>query len=147
MRRGAPLSLLPLPFSSAVELASQAVDQGRMQASRSLTGIKRMASPSSMRRAPRFVGRVRHTTVCKAHKICVLPGDGIGPEIMDVCTRVLTAAGKAEGEQFEYAYELIGGAAIDATGMPLPDKTLATAKESNAVLLAAIGGCACLEPG
>ncbi len=79
-------------------------------------------------------------TVCKVHKICVLPGDGIGPEIMAVGTKVLSAAGKAEGEEFQYTYELIGGAAIDATGVPLPDKTLATAKASNAVLLAAIGG-------
>lgn len=85
-------------------------------------------------------GRVRHVIVCKAHKICVLPGDGIGPEIMSVATKALTAAGQKEGEEFEYMYELIGGAAIDATGSPLPDKTLATAKASDAVLLAAIGG-------
>lgn len=85
-------------------------------------------------------GRVHHVVMCKAHKICVLPGDGIGPEIMSVATQMLTAAGKKEGEEFEYTYELIGGAAIDATGSPLPDKTLETAKASDAVLLAAIGG-------
>mmetsp|Transcript_23250 Transcript_23250/g.59384 ORF Transcript_23250/g.59384 Transcript_23250/m.59384 type:complete len:393 (-) Transcript_23250:301-1479(-) len=90
--------------------------------------------------ATRGVARRRFTTVCKVHKICVLPGDGIGPEIMNVATKVLTAAGKKEGEEFEYHHELIGGAAIDATGEPLPAKTLATAKASNAVLLAAIGG-------
>jgi 3-isopropylmalate dehydrogenase len=78
--------------------------------------------------------------VCKLHKICVLPGDGIGPEIMAVATRVLSAAGKMEGQEFQYTYELVGGAAIDATGSPLPDKTLNTAKASDAVLLAAIGG-------
>ncbi|KAF5836112.1 3-Isopropylmalate dehydrogenase [Dunaliella salina] len=93
--------------------------------------VGRRASPS---------GRVHHVIVCKAHKICVLPGDGIGPEIMSVATKALTAAGQKEGEEFEYMYELIGGAAIDATGSPLPDKTLATAKASDAVLLAAIGG-------
>lgn len=82
----------------------------------------------------------RLSTVCKVHKICVLPGDGIGPEIMDVATKALTAAGAKEGEQFEYKYCLIGGAAIDATGKPLPDDTLETAKASDAVLLAAIGG-------
>ena len=82
----------------------------------------------------------RLVTVCKAHKICVLPGDGIGPENMAVATKVLSAAGKRDGHEFEYTYELIGGAAIDATGQPLPDKTLATAKASDAVLLAAIGG-------
>ncbi|GIL44512.1 hypothetical protein Vafri_1963 [Volvox africanus] len=82
----------------------------------------------------------RITTICKVHKICVLPGDGIGPEIMDVATKALTIAGSKENEEFEYKYCLIGGAAIDATGKPLPDETLATAKESDAVLLAAIGG-------
>jgi 3-isopropylmalate dehydrogenase len=85
-------------------------------------------------------GRVRHTTVCKAHKICSLPGDGIGPEIMAVCKKVLTAAGKKEGEEFIYTDELIGGAAIDATGVPLPEQTVTTAKASDAVLLSAIGG-------
>lgn len=83
---------------------------------------------------------VRLTTVCKLHKICVLPGDGIGPEIMNVATKILTAAGKKEGEEFQYTYKLIGGAAIDATGQPLPDDTLEEAKRSDAVLLAAIGG-------
>lgn len=92
------------------------------------------------RAAMRSVGRKTFTTVCKVHKICVLPGDGIGPEIMNVATKVLSAAGKKEGEEFEYHYELIGGAAIDATGEPLPAKTLATAKACDAVLLAAIGG-------
>ena len=84
----------------------------------------------------------RLATVCKVHKICVLPGDGIGPEIMEVGVKALSAAGKMEGEEFEYKYCLIGGAAIDATGQPLPDETLTTAKASDAVLLAAIGGCA-----
>lgn len=84
----------------------------------------------------------QRSVVCEAklHKICVLPGDGIGPEIMQVATKVLTAAGAKLGETFEFRTELIGGAAIDATGSPLPPKTLETAKASNAVLLAAIGG-------
>lgn len=94
-----------------------------------------------------FSGRTprsaRFTTVCKVHKICVLPGDGIGPEIMEVATKALSFAGAKEGDDFEYKYCLIGGAAIDATGKPLPEETLATAKESDAVLLAAIGGYAC----
>ena len=78
---------------------------------------------------------------CNAtHKIAVLPGDGIGPEIMAVALDVLTAAGKLEGEEFEYTEALIGGAAIDATGDPYPDETLQTCKASDAVLLSAIGG-------
>lgn len=86
------------------------------------------------------VSRKAQAIVCKAHKICVLPGDGIGPEIMAVATKVLTAAGKKEGEEFVYDYALIGGAAIDATGVPLPDETLAKARAADSVLLAAIGG-------
>ena len=103
----------------------------------SLKQLSRSARPVRSQRASR-ASRIQ--TVCKVHKICVLPGDGIGPEIMAVGTKVLSAAGKVEGQEFQYTYELIGGAAIDATGVPLPDKTLATAKASNAVLLAAIGG-------
>lgn len=91
-------------------------------------------------RVNRHSRTARLTTFCKVHKICILPGDGIGPEIMTQALKVLTAAGKKEGEEFEYHYELIGGAAIDATGKPLPDKTLQTAKACDAVLLAAIGG-------
>nr|QKY15178.1 3-isopropylmalate dehydrogenase, splicing variant a (leuBA) [Polytomella parva] len=78
--------------------------------------------------------------VAATHKICVLPGDGIGPEIMEQSLKVLTAAGKKEGENFVFSKQLIGGAAIDATGKPLPEETLKVAKESDAVLLAAIGG-------
>ncbi|KIY99262.1 3-isopropylmalate dehydrogenase [Monoraphidium neglectum] len=78
--------------------------------------------------------------MCKAHKVAVLPGDGIGPEIMDAALKVLTAAGRKEGETFEFKHALIGGAAIDATGNPLPEETLDICKASDSVLLAAIGG-------
>lgn len=82
----------------------------------------------------------RPAIVCKVHKVTVLPGDGIGPEITSAALKVLTAAGKAEGESFEFEHALIGGAAIDATGSPLPQETLNKCKASDAVLLAAIGG-------
>jgi 3-isopropylmalate dehydrogenase len=72
--------------------------------------------------------------------VAVLPGDGIGPEITKVALKVLSAAGKAEGEAFEFTEALIGGAAIDATGSPLPQETLDVCKASDSVLLAAIGG-------
>lgn len=75
-----------------------------------------------------------------AHKITVLPGDGIGPEITKVALNALQAAGKLENEEFDFSEELVGGAAIDATGQPLPQQTLDAAKKSDAVLLAAIGG-------
>jgi isocitrate dehydrogenase len=82
-----------------------------------------------------------HFTVCAAtHKVTLLPGDGIGPEITQAAVKVLTAAGKAEGDDFVFTEALIGGAAIDATGDPYPDETLQKCKESDAVLLAAIGG-------
>ena len=84
----------------------------------------------------------RHAlSICNAtHKIAVLSGDGIGPEIMSVALEVLQTAGKANGEEFVFKNALIGGAAIDATGDPYPDATYQTCKASDAVLLAAIGG-------
>ena len=82
----------------------------------------------------------RPVTTCLAHKITVLPGDGIGPEITKVALHALEAAGQLEHEQFDFSEQLIGGAAIDATGEPLPENTLHACKNSDAVLLAAIGG-------
>jgi 3-isopropylmalate dehydrogenase len=72
--------------------------------------------------------------------ICVLPGDGIGPEVTTEALKVLTAVGKKGGHTFEFREALIGGAAIDAKGTALPDETLAVAKEADAVLLGAVGG-------
>ncbi len=76
----------------------------------------------------------------KSCKIAVLPGDGIGPEIMESALEVLKAIEKKYDVSFEFKEGLIGGAAIDETGEPLPDETLKIAKESDAVLLAAVGG-------
>ena len=72
--------------------------------------------------------------------IATLPGDGIGPEIMDVAVKVLETVAEAEGVDLRFEEHAIGGDAIDKTGCPLPDETLAACKESDAVLLAAIGG-------
>ena len=66
--------------------------------------------------------------------VACLPGDGIGPEVMAQAVRVLAALG------FETAEHPFGGAAIDATGSPLPPETLAAAREADAVLLGAVGG-------
>eukprot|EP00741_Cyanophora_paradoxa_P005313 tig00000870_g5152.t1 len=74
------------------------------------------------------------------YKICLLPGDGIGPEITSVAVDVLKAVGKKTGLTFEFNEAPIGGAAIDLTGRPLPDETLKAALASDAALLAAIGG-------
>jgi len=73
-------------------------------------------------------------------KICVLPGDGIGPEIIAEAIRVLEAVGRRFGYQFQFTEALIGGAAYDATGNPLPAETLELCKQSDAILLGAIGG-------
>ena len=75
-----------------------------------------------------------------AYRICLLPGDGIGPEIIAEGVRVLDAVGQKYGASFAYTEALIGGAAIDVCGTALPDATLAAAKDSDAVLLAAVGG-------
>lgn len=72
-------------------------------------------------------------------KICVLPGDGIGPEIMEQALRVLEAV---RGDGFDFVVEkaLIGGCAVDATGTPYPEATSKLAKEADAILLGAVGG-------
>ena len=76
----------------------------------------------------------------KTYNICCLPGDGIGPEIMAEGKKVLAAVGERFGATFACEDALIGGAAIDAAGDPLPPATLAAARASDAVLLAAVGG-------
>lgn len=76
----------------------------------------------------------------KTYKICLLPGDGIGPEIIAEGVKVLDALGAKYDVGFEYAEALIGGCAIDACGTALPQETLYAAKASDAVLLAAVGG-------
>jgi len=74
------------------------------------------------------------------YRICLLPGDGIGPEIMAEAVKVLDAIGEKHHVRFEYDEALLGGAAIDATGTALPPETLTKARAADAVLLAAVGG-------
>jgi 3-isopropylmalate dehydrogenase len=74
------------------------------------------------------------------HRIAVLPGDGIGQEVTAQAVRVLTAVGKTFGASFEFEQALAGGAAIDATGHPLPPATLALCKQAHAILFGAVGG-------
>ena len=74
------------------------------------------------------------------YKIGVIKGDGIGPEIVDEAIKVLDALSAAEGFNLEYNEMLMGGAAIDATGVPLPDETIQGVKQCDAVLFGAIGG-------
>jgi 3-isopropylmalate dehydrogenase len=75
-----------------------------------------------------------------SRKILVLPGDYIGPEIMAEAVRVLEAVDARFGLDLELEYGLLGGAAIDATGVPLPPETLDLARAADAILLGAVGG-------
>ena len=73
-------------------------------------------------------------------QILVLPGDGIGPEIMAEAVKVLNLANDKYALGFELSFDDLGGAAIDRYGVPLADETLARAKAADAVLLGAVGG-------
>lgn len=73
-------------------------------------------------------------------KFVLLPGDGIGPEIVAQAERVLLAVADKFGHSFEISHHIIGGTAIDQTGDPLPQKTIDACKASDAVLLGAVGG-------
>jgi 3-isopropylmalate dehydrogenase len=76
----------------------------------------------------------------KKYHIAVLPGDGIGPEIMDEAKKVLGVVAKRAGVQFEMEEGLVGGAAYDRCGTPLPEAVMEMAAASDAVLLGAVGG-------
>ena len=73
-------------------------------------------------------------------KITLIPGDGIGPEIVREAVKVLDAVGKKYEHHFTYEKILMGGCSIDAYGVPLTDEAIAVAKASDAVLLGAVGG-------
>ena len=72
--------------------------------------------------------------------IAVLPGDGIGQEVTPEAVRVLRTVGGRAAATFEFQEALIGGAAIDATGQPLPPETLALCRRADAILFGAVGG-------
>ena len=73
-------------------------------------------------------------------KVLLLPGDGIGQEVVAAATQVMQAAAQQSGCNLEISEALVGGAAIDATGEPLPSATLAAAEQVDAVLLGGVGG-------
>jgi 3-isopropylmalate dehydrogenase len=76
----------------------------------------------------------------KKYKIAVIKGDGIGPEIVDEAIKVLDAVSVKQGFELSYHEYLMGGAAIDVTGIPLPDETVSGSLNSDAILFGAIGG-------
>lgn len=79
-------------------------------------------------------------------QIAVIPGDGIGPEIVREARKVLHAVGERFGHEFLYTELLMGGASIDVHGVPLTDETIETARASGAVLMGSIGGDVATSP-
>ncbi|MGH7804111.1 MAG: isocitrate/isopropylmalate family dehydrogenase, partial [Candidatus Binatia bacterium] len=75
-----------------------------------------------------------------SHRILVLPGDGIGPEVTVQAVLVLERVGQLFSQRFEFSEQLMGGCSIDAHGTALTDAVLEEAKRSDAVLLGAVGG-------
>ncbi|MBE8189694.1 MAG: 3-isopropylmalate dehydrogenase [Candidatus Thioglobus sp.] len=73
-------------------------------------------------------------------KVLILPGDGIGPEIVAQALKVIDYLNKNDNLAMDLAYGLVGGGAYDETGSPLPDATLAAARKSDSILLGAVGG-------
>ncbi len=73
-------------------------------------------------------------------KILVIPGDGIGVEVTDISVSILKAIGEKNGIEFALDTELFGGCSIDAHGVPMTEETLEKARQSDAVLLGAVGG-------
>ncbi|ERN07666.1 hypothetical protein AMTR_s00155p00043060 [Amborella trichopoda] len=88
----------------------------------------------------RFMCSVASQSTPKSYKITLIPGDGIGPEVISVAKETLQLVASQEGIQLQFHEVLLGGAALDSTGVPLPDETLSAARQSDAVLLGAIGG-------
>ena len=75
-----------------------------------------------------------------SYKVAVLPGDGIGPEVMESAQQVLAKVEEKFGFKLDLSFGLIGGIAYDETGSPLPEETQKICKEADAVLLGSIGG-------
>ncbi|KAG2313701.1 hypothetical protein Bca52824_025258 [Brassica carinata] len=101
-------------------------------------------SPNATKQSSRVSkreGRIRcsATTPNKKYTIAVLPGDGIGTEVTPVAVEALRLAGSLEGLDLRFEELPIGGAALDLVGVPLPEETLRKAKQSDAVLLGAVG--------
>ncbi len=72
--------------------------------------------------------------------IVLLPGDGIGPEVVSQATRVLESIAKSHAHDFQFSTKKIGGIAIDETGDPLPQETIDACLKCDAILLGAVGG-------
>lgn len=73
-------------------------------------------------------------------RIATLPGDGVGPEVVDQAVGVLDAVATRFGHTFQFSNYAIGGSAVDSQGNPLPDETRNGCKDCDAILLGAVGG-------
>ncbi len=82
----------------------------------------------------------------RQHRVAFLPGDGIGPEVCSVARRCIDASGERFGFEVSWNEQVVGGAAIDALGLPLPPTTLEACRSADAVLLGAVGGPAWDDP-
>lgn len=101
----------------------------------------RGAQPLRMATPMRAFSRSRVVAVsAKEYKIAIIPGDGIGPEIMAVGKAVMEEAGKMHGLTFKYTDAPIGGQAIDLTGHPMPEESLKICQAADSCLMSAIGG-------
>ncbi len=89
----------------------------------SQSGVER-ADPSALLPSPTLRSARSHTIFIMNAKIVLLPGDGIGPEVVNEARRVLDAVAQIFGHTFEYSEHLLGGCAIDATGTAMPEATL-----------------------
>ncbi len=76
----------------------------------------------------------------RTYKLAVLPGDGIGPEVMHEAIKILDHVAARSGFTFAYNHQLVGGAAIDAMGKALPAETIAACEASDAILFGSVGG-------
>ena len=74
------------------------------------------------------------------HKLLILPGDGIGPEVVDAAIQVLNSLERVTGTSYEKEFALIGGAAFEDSGNPLPEETLKLARSADAAIFGAVGG-------
>lgn len=73
-------------------------------------------------------------------RLALIPGDGIGPDIVAEAVKVMGAVGTKFGHKFDYSFYLAGGSALDSVGVPLPESTLLGCQDAEAVLLGAVGG-------
>ena len=80
------------------------------------------------------------------YNIAVIPGDGIGTEIVEEGKKVLNGIGRKYNHHFHYTEVLMGGISIDRTGVPLTEEAIDTAKNSDSVLLGAVGGNVSTSP-